>query len=353
MLYVTAGVLLVIVTRNVFVAASAVMAMALAAVVAAVLLSPVVTVAAKVLPRVLAIVLVFLLLGIGGLAVRSAYVTAVQDQVEYLADQGPRVAAKIEARDDQLGEVARDLGLVDRVGELTTRIEDRLGSRGDALRETALSVPTYAVAFILTIFLMVFGPGTLAGGLQRLSAHRRERLTTALAAAARATQLQVGAAIVLSTFVGLSIWLAGWWMGVPAPGLLALIGAVGAIVPYVGILMGSTPLLLVGLGVAEEWQVALVAIVAVGTQLAEATQWRPRIDHGSLYVGPAIPVVVGVIGYAVSGFNGAIVSVIVAVFALAVADHVATDDPVPTPLDSYNKPTEPMPSSESAPALGT
>lgn len=352
MLYVAGGILLVIVTRNVFVAASTVMGLALAALVGAVLLSPVVAAVARALPRVLAILLVFLVIGVGGLAIRSVYVTEVQDQVDFLAERGPRVAAEIEARDDQLGAVARDLGLVDRVGELTTRIEDRLGSRSDALRETALSMPTYAVAFILTIFLMVFGPETLSGGLERLSADRRKRVAAALAAAARATQVQVGAAIALSTIVGLSIWLAGWWMGVPAPGLLALAGALAAIVPYAGILVGSLPLLLAGLGVAAEWQIALVAIVALGLQFAEAYQWRPRIDHRSLYVDPAVPVVVGVIGYSAKGFNGAIVAIIAAVFALAVADFVASDDVVPTPLDGDSKPTGSMPSSKPAPTVG-
>lgn len=350
MLYVAGGILLVIVTRNVFVAASAVMELALAALVGAVLLSPVVAVVARALPRILAILLVFMIIGVGGLAIRSVYVTQVQEQVEFLADRGPRVAAEIEARDDQLGEVARDLSLVDRVDELSARAEDRLGSRSDALRETVLSVPTYAVAFILTIFLMVFGPETLSGILGRLSEGRRKRTAAALSAAARATQIQVGAAIVLSTVVGLSIWLAGWWMGVPAPGLLALAGALAAIVPYVGILIGSLPLLLAGLGVAAEWQMALVAIVALAMQLAEAYQWRPRIDRRSLYVGPAIPVVVGVIGYSINGFNGAIVAIIVAVFALAVADDVATDDIVPTPLDGYSEPTRPAPSAEPTPS---
>jgi putative heme transporter len=342
-LYVTGGILLVLVTRNVFVAATSVLELALAALVGAVLLSPVVAVVARALPRLLAIMLVFLVIGVAGLAVRSVYVTEVQDQVDFLAERGPQVAADIEARNDRVGETARNLGLIDRVAELTDRLQQRLGTRTDAFRETALSVPTYAVAFILTIFLMVFGPATLAGGLDRLSERRRQRVADSLDAAARATQLQVGAALVLATIVGASIWLAGWWLGVPAAGLLALAGACASIVPYVGILIGSLPLVIAGLGVAPGWQVAIVAACAAGMQLAEATQWRPRLDRRSLYVGPAVPVIVGVIGYAVNGFNGAIVACIVAVFALGVADFVATDEPLPTPLDNATDPPEPAP----------
>jgi predicted PurR-regulated permease PerM len=338
MLSITGGILLVVVARNVFVAASSVLALALAALVGAVLLSPVVAVVAKKVPRALAILLVFLIVGLAGLAFRSVHVTAVQDQVDFLAKRGPIVAAEIEARTDKVGQVARDLGLVDRVSEVTTRIEDRFGSRADAVRATALALPTYAVAFILTIFLMVFGPETLTGALERVPDDRRQRVATAFAGAARAAQLQVGAALVLATLVGTVIWLAGWWIGAPAPGLLALAGAVVAIVPYVGILLGSLPLLLLALGVAPGWQVGVIATVAAAMQFAEATQWRPRIDHRSLYVGPAVPVVVGVIGYSVNGFNGAIVSIIVAVFALSLADQFATDDLVPTPLDHYTEP---------------
>jgi predicted PurR-regulated permease PerM len=337
---VATGVLLIIVTRNVFVAASGVLAWALASVVTAVLVSPVVSVVARAMPRALAIVLVFLALGFGGIALRSIYVNELRDQVDFLVERGPEVGAEIEARDDQIGDAARQLGLVDRVTELVDRLDENVGSRGDAFKDTAMAVPAYVVAFILSIFFMVFGPATLAAGIERLGGEQQARVDAALRGAARSTQRQVGAAIASAVMVGAIIWLAGRALGIPAPGLFALAAAIAATVPYVGIVAGSLPVLVAGFGVAPVWQVGVVAAAVVALQFVEAAVWRPYIDHRSLYVGPAVPVIAGAIGYAIYGPGGAVVLIVVAVFALAIVDEVASDDDLPTPIDEYHEPAD-------------
>ncbi len=93
---------------------------------------------------------------------RSAYVSELQAQVDYLAERGPEIAERIEQRDDRVGDIAREIGLVDRVTELTERLQDRIGTPSDALRDAAMAVPAYLVAFILTIFLLIFGPEMVA-----------------------------------------------------------------------------------------------------------------------------------------------------------------------------------------------
>ncbi len=98
--------------------------------------------------------------------------------------------------------------------------------------------------------------------------------------------------------VGLVIWGVGAVLDVPSVGLFALFGAAASVVPYLGILVGWLPVVIVGIGVAPAWQVGLVALVAVGLQYLEATRWRPFVDGRSLYVGPALPIVGAVLGYA-------------------------------------------------------
>ncbi len=344
MVWVAAAVLLVVVARNVFVAASGVLGWALGSVLGAVLLSPLVAMVARVMPRAMAIVVVFLVLAVVGLAVRSMYVTEVRDQVDFLVERAPAVAAEIEQRDDQLGDAARDLGLVERVTELAGRLDESVGTPSDALRDTAMSVPAYVVVFILTIFFMVFGPAMFAAGVERFGGARRDRVADALRGAAMSTQRQVGASAVAAMAIGALVWIAGRALDVPAPGLFALAAAIASTVPYVGIVIGSLPMLLAGLGVAPAWQVGLVAAAVVGVQIVEATRWRPVVDRRSLYVGPAVPLVAGAIGYSVYGPGGAVALVIVAVFGLALVDEFASDDDLPTPVDDYHD-TETTPAS--------
>ena len=359
MIYAAGVVLLVVVGRNVFVSASVVLGWAIASIVAAVLLSPLVEFLDRALPRALAIIVVFLAVAGVGLGVRSAYVAELKGQVDYLAERGPEIAEQVEARDDRVGEIAREIGLVDRVSELTERLQDRIATPADALRDAAMAVPAYLVAFILTIFFLVFGPQMVNSGFARLGDERGPRLRAAAHRAANATQLQVGAALVLATIVGLTVWIVATLVDAPAPGLFALAGAAASFVPYVGIAVAWLPVIVVSLGVGNVWEFVGIFALACVMQYLEATRWRPLIDRRSLYVGPAAIVITGALGFAVYGFGGMVVLVVVAVFALAVADQVATDDaenvveaeealdPIPTPIDEYVEP-EPEPDNETA-----
>ena len=286
-----------------------------------------------------------------GLAVRFAYVSQIDGQVDYLTERGPRIAETIEARQDRVGDIARELGLVDRVTELLERLQDQVGNPSDALRDAAMAAPAYLVSFILTIFFLVFGPEMVRAGLDRFGGDRRDRLGDAVHGAARAAQVQVGAAVLVAVAVGGTVWVVADHLEAPSPGLFALAAAAASAIPYVGILVGWLPVLIVGFGVASIWEVAAVAALAFGMQYLEATRWRPFVDRRSLYVGPAVIVIAGALGYAVYGVGGLLVLIVVAVFALAVADQVATDDdgstpaadadaldPIPTPIDEYVAP---------------
>jgi predicted PurR-regulated permease PerM len=360
--YTAGGVILVVAVRNVFVSATVVLGWAMASIIAALLLSPLVQLLDRVLPRALAIILVFVGVAAVGLGVRSAYVSELQDQVDYLAERVPDIAERIEQRDDRVGEVARELALVDRVTELTDQLQERVGTPADALRDAALAVPSYLVAFILTIFFLVFGPRMIKGAITRLPDDRSRRVDTALRGAARAVQIQVGAAIVLAALVGLAVWIGGELIDAPSPGLFALAAAGASFIPYVGIFVGWLPVVVIAIGVASLWEVALIVLVATVMQYLEATRWRPMIDGRSLYVGPAVIVISATLGFTIYGFGGLVVLAVSAVFALAVADQVATDDPdeisagtgepdpIPTPIDEYVEPDpEPEPELEPEP----
>ncbi len=341
-----AVIVIVLVVHNVVVASTGVLGWAIASIVAAVLLSPLVSLLDRFLPRALAIIVVFLAVAAIGIGARSLYVTQLQEQVDFLAEHAPDIASGIEDRSDRVGEVAREIGLVDRVEELTVRLQDNLGTPSDALVDAARSVPAYVVCFILTIFFMLYGPRIITAGLERIPDDRRERTRDILRGAAGSTQIQVGAAVAGAVVVGLVIWVVGMILDVPSVGLFALFGAAVSVVPYVGILVGWLPVVIVGVGLAPAWQVGLVALVAVGLQYLEATRWRPFVDGRSLYVGPALPIVAAVLGYAIYGVGGIIVTVTLLIFGLAVADEAATDDVdgdgdvdaldvIPTPIDEY------------------
>ena len=331
-LLVAALICAVIVTRNIFSEAHQVIGWAVAASVIALLLAPVVTKMDRIMPRAGAIILTFVLVIALAVGVTWLYTWSILDQVAQIQESGPSIAQEIEDRGDGVGEIAREIGLADQVAELADRLDERTGSGSDAIRSAALSAPPYFVSMILTIFLLLFGPQMINGAIDQLRSARRERFRPALNEAARRSQLYVWASIAQGLLNGVCIWVAAILLDLPAAGLLALVGGIGALIPYLGIVVGWLPVLILGIGVAPGPEVALAAAVTVALQLVEAFWWRRRVDQRSLHVGPAVPVVAAVLGYGIYGIGGALYGCVLAVVALAIADQVWPGTDLPTPV---------------------
>jgi predicted PurR-regulated permease PerM len=337
----------VVVVTNVFTASHQVIGWAVSASIIALLVTPVVARLDRHLPRLLAIVVTFVLVAACGIGVTWLYSNSVLDQVEQIQEDGPAVAADIEARDDRLGEIAREIHLVDQVDELVARLDERAGSGADVVRSAALSLPPYFVSMILTIFLLIYGPRMVHGAFAQMSPVRRRRLEPALGEAARRTQVYVWASILQSVVVAVVVAVVATTLDVPAVGLLAMFAGIAALLPYMGVALGWLPVLLLGLGTASEAAVIGAALAAVVMQFAEWRWWRPYVDSRSLHVGPAIPVVIAILGFAVYGVGGALYGCILAVLGLAIADQLSPgDEYLPTPVDDH----PPAPAADHPPA---
>lgn len=336
---VAAGVLAVVVVRNVFVAAHQVLGWAVGAALVAMLLTPVIRWFDRATPRPLAIAVTVLLTAVTGIAVAVLYRVGVSDQVERLVGQAPAIAADIESRDDRVGDIAGDIGLADQVTEVVERFAERVGTGGDAFRSAAGSAPAYFVSTILMIFLLLFGGRMVEGALRLLSDPMRDRFEPALRAAVTTTRRAVGVALVQGVVVGVALGTLAAAMGVPAAPLLGLAAAVAALVPYVGVLLGSLPVVVLGFGVAPLWQAVVVAVVAIGLQTVEGFVVRRRLDRWAMHVGPAIPVIVGALAFAVYGPGAAACAVVIVVLLVALSDELVADDveSLPTPVDDLDR----------------
>jgi len=320
---IVATIVALIVARRVFVAAHRPLSWAVAATVAAVLLDPLVDALALRIRRVPAVLLTFLI--IGAAAVSSTYYVfdEVQEALERLQEVAPEAAAEIEDRDDRLGELARDGDLVERVDSFVDALRERVTGSDDVLRTTAGTAPTYFVGAILTIFLMTYGPRIAEGALAQIpddGLRLRVALTVGAAVnrARRAVLLTATGAILL----GLAGSIAGQLLGLPAPSAAGVFLGVAAILPHVGIVLGSTPLLLLTVGFRSGTAALVLALVVVAVQVLDSWKVRPAVAARSVEVGLLVPWVVALLGYSVYGIGGAAYGVILAVFALAVLDRL-------------------------------
>ncbi len=340
-----------LVMRNIFVAAHRVLGWGVATVVVAALLEPPISWISRFVPKVLAL----LLAGLGIAVVAGALVYGVFDDLQFeteaLRERGPAAAARLEARDDRIGDVATDLRMTERAEDAFETLEERFGAGTQVLASAAGTVPSYFVSFILTIFFILYGKRMFEGAVDQIdSARRRRRLEQVVREGVRRGRSYLWWALLQGSVVGGATFVVAEHLDLPAPTVLGLVAAVAASVPYIGIVIGVVPTVLLAAGLESPEAGAVIVAVGLAAQAVEALVVRRLVDRRTLHVGPAIPVIVGSIGLEVYGIGGALYGVALAVFLLAVADAAATqaDEPLPTPNQDWVSDPDPPPAARSA-----
>jgi predicted PurR-regulated permease PerM len=115
----------------------------------------------------------------------------------------------------------------------------------------------------------------------------------------------------------------------PGPAPLALWAGLFSLVPFVGVVVGSVPVVLLALAASPGRAVA-VTVVLLGWQLVEALVLQRRLEARSLHVGPFVTVAVAMVGLELYGIGGALAAVALAVVVAALADEMLPTDPTPT-----------------------
>ena len=312
-----------VVLRGAFIAAHRILGWTFACIAVAVFVEPIVEALGRFIPRVLAVILTFVLFaGVAGILVFGT-VDDLDREVARLQEVAPDAIADLEDRDDELGRLARDIELSERSETFLDELDRRVGSGSGALAENAPAAPVYVVCAVLTIFLLVYGPAMARGAAKQIDDPTLRRLSfRVLAHAAVRARRTVSALLTQGLVIGGLTSVTGQLLDLPAPVVLGLIAGVGAMLPDVGIVIGTFPTVALtaafnGIG----WSVA-VLLAAVVLQLVEAVYVRRRILGFGVDVGPAVVFVVAMVGYTLYGPGMAFYGVVYAIFALAVIEQV-------------------------------
>lgn len=340
-------IVLLIVARRIFTAAHRPLSWAVAATVAAVLIDPIVDRLAVHIRRVPAVLLTFVAIGAIGFGGTYVVFDEVQAALERLETAAPEAAASVEQRDDRLGEIARDANLGERVDSFVAVLQERVTGSDDVVRSAAGTAPTYFVSAILTIFLMTYGPQIAHAALaQDPDEARRARTALVVGAAvarARRAVVQTAAAAVALGLAGTAVAAA---LDLPAPSAVGVALGVTSILPHVGVIAGSVPLLLLTVGFRSGTAALVLLAVAFGVQVFDSLVVRPHIARRSVEVGLVVPWVVALLGYSVYGIGGAAYGVVIAVFAVAVLDRLEA-------ANAARDASTPAPSGRSEPSAGS
>ncbi|HEY8515477.1 MAG TPA: AI-2E family transporter [Candidatus Binatia bacterium] len=277
------------------------------------------------LPRWLAILLVYLavLLIVGGIAL--AVLPTLVAQTRAFAQSAPELLQRA-----QLWLVERRL--IDEPMSMSDVVQqapvggDMLGSVATTLWSVVGGVFGVATILILTFYLLLEAESLLAGLLRLVPRRHRGHVRTASAEIRRKLSAWLSGQLILSAVIGATTALALGLLGVPFFFVLALIAALGELVPYIGPLLAAVPA--VALAATESWQlaIAVVAFFFVQQQL-ENYVLAPRVMEHQVGISPVGVIVALLIGGSLLGVVGAILAVpSAAILQVVLQELVLVDD---------------------------
>jgi len=332
-----------LVARNVIASSTRVLGWLVAAVVVAAALHPAVARLARVVPRAVALLVVVIvtLVAVGGLA--FATVDHLRREATKLQEAAPEAAASIEAS-ARFGDAARQFGLTDRVADLVKQLPSRVtgGTGEQSITAAATRGFAYVAGIVLTVFLLLHGPRLVDAALRQIADDTRRANAARILRQAyvrwwRYLVLNLARAV----GVGLLGYLACLVIGLPGAFLLGLVLGVFSLLPYLGVLVGSLPIVLLALGLEPSSPRFVVLLLSfVGYQLFEAFVIQPQLDRRSIRIGPVVPLVVAMVAFELYGLGGALYGIAVAVFVAAVLDELAPTDADSVDLGELEKPLQ-------------
>jgi putative heme transporter len=313
-----------VVAERIFVAAHRPLSWLVAAVVVAVLIDPIVDFLDRHIPRLAAVVVALLVVGGAAFAVTYVAFDNLADGLDRLGRAAEDAAERLEARDDSVGDLARDVDATRRVDLFVNTLDERVTGGDEVLVSTAGTAPTYLVGGILTLFLMSYGPRFAQSAVNQLPSPRQrdavtDVVTRALNRSRRAVLLMVSEGLV----VGLLVTGIAYLLDLPSSAAIGFAAGLLAMLPHVGIVLGTLPLILLLLALRSDLAAIVAAVVVIACQLVDSYIVRRRISMYSVHVGLLVPWVVVLVGYAVYGVGGAAFALVFAVFGLAVLDELA------------------------------
>jgi putative heme transporter len=321
-------VVVVYLTRELFVAATQPLGWVAAAAALALVISPVVEVPARLMPRFLAVMLTLV---IGALIIGSigaGLIVEIRGQLSLLGEELPAAAAELEREggDDGILSEVRFAALVD---DLVDQTSDRL-SPAPTVEDAAGTLPAFFLSAVLTIFFLLWAQRMFEALQRQISdEERRDRMARIIAAAVHLTQRYLIGAVPLAVGLGVLAGAAASIAGLPTPLVLGVVMAVAALVPYVGVLFGGLPIIILAAALEPFPTTLLLVAALIALQAASTMVTRTVIEARSFRVGPAIIVVAALIGSDVYGIGGAFVATVAGVVVMALIEANRRDERSP------------------------
>lgn len=291
------------------------------------------------MPRVLAILVVYLI-GLAGLVFLVLHILPpIIEDIEGLAKKLPTYVADLEdwANDnEQFQELNEKYGITQKLTEQASGLPSHLSSGASTLGSFTVSLLEHVLAAItvitLTFFLLLDGRGMVQRGTGRLPSEHRNRVRRVANRVAQVVKAYVSVNLLLAIAAGVLTWIfleiEGFHLALPMAALMAFLD----LIPLIGLTLGGlsvTVVLLIdgGPGDAILWLVIFLVYQQLQDRIIQPLLYR----GGALKVNPAVAIVAVIVGANLAGVLGALLAIPVTASLGVVIDELVLSGPPGSP----------------------
>jgi predicted PurR-regulated permease PerM len=249
-----------------------------------------------------------------------------------LVEQGRALWAKLPDMFERGQQFLLSKGWLKEHLSLWQAVERAPGTGGDAATKVIGAVANVAggifgfvTILILTFYLLVDAANLRASMLRLFPRRQRERVDAASREVTIKVSAWLGGQLLLAGVIGVTSAVGLWALGVPFFYVLALISAIGEMIPVVGPLLSAIPAIAVAATVSPK-TVLFVVIFFILQQQLENHILVPKIMSRQVGVSPVTVIVALLIGGSLLGIVGAILAVPTVAILLVVAAELMTED---------------------------
>lgn len=259
-------------------------------------------------PRWAAILVIYLVLVGGVVAVAVAVVPPLVEQARELWAATPALLHKGQQWLIDRGLLARELTIQEAVQQTPVGNSDAVSTVVGAVWGLVGGIFGVVTILILTFYLLVDFDPIVRTFIRLFPQGERPRASDATMRVVSKVSAWLGGQLLLAAIIGSSAALGLWLMGVPYFYVLALIAAVGEMIPVIGPVLSAIPALLVALTVSPTLALFVLVFFFFQQQL-ENHILVPKIMERQVGISAVVVISALLIGGSLLGIVGALLAV--------------------------------------------
>jgi predicted PurR-regulated permease PerM len=278
------------------------------------------------LPRWLVVLAVYVTILAGAAALAAAVVPALIQQGQGLIGELPRLVDRAQTFLVERGVLRERLTLREALQRSPFGGTDAVGTVVGAAWGLLGGLVGLVTILILTFYFVVESDDIFRTAVRLVPAPRRRRVTALVGEVGLKVSAWLGGQFLLSGIIGASTAAVLGLMGVPYFVVLAVISAIGEMIPVVGPFLAAIPAVLVALSVS--WKLALfVAGFFLVQQQLENHLLVPKLMERQLGISPVTVIIALLVGSALLGIVGALLAIPTAAIVQVLVQEMVLREP--------------------------